>query len=163
MMKKIASHSAVSSRHHRDACTDQVVGAILSGWRYDISGISAAMRTDYEQHFAECSYCRRRQRIARTIDVLLISVSTLSIVAFLLAVVIIHRFELITHVGKVELHLNHAHAVAISLEAVAVVGLVLSTLLWVLVAVATPLPGFLGEIVQQHIPSDLRNRFTKAA
>ena len=121
------------------------------------------MRTDYEQHFAECSYCRRRQRIARTIDVLLISVSTLSIVAFLLAVVIIHRFELITHVGKVKLHLNHAHAVAISLEAVAVVGLVLSTLLWVLVAVATPLPGFLGEIVQQHIPSDLRNRFTKAA
>jgi hypothetical protein len=31
------------------------------------------------------------------------------------------------------------------------------------VAVATPLPGYLGEIVQQHIPSDLRNRFTKAA
>ncbi|HEU4635560.1 MAG TPA: hypothetical protein VFS41_05235 [Edaphobacter sp.] len=139
------------------------MGAILSGWRYDISGISAAMRTDYEQHFAECSYCRRRQRIARTIDLLLISVSTLSIVAFLLAAVVIHRFELITHIGKVELHLNQAHAVAISLEAVAVTGLVLSTLLWVLVAVATPLPGYLGEIVQQHIPSDLRDRFTKAA
>jgi hypothetical protein len=31
------------------------------------------------------------------------------------------------------------------------------------VAVATPLPGFLGEIVQQRIPADLRERFTKAA
>ncbi|HEX2917697.1 MAG TPA: hypothetical protein VHN81_04220 [Edaphobacter sp.] len=162
-MKKLASQPADSNRQHRAACTDQVVGAILSGWRYDISGISAAMRTDYEQHFAECSHCRRRQRAARTIDLLLISVSTLSILAFLLAAVLIHRFELITHIGKVELHLNQAHAVAISLEAVAVIGLVLSTLLWVLVAVATPLPGYLGEIVQQHIPSDLRNRFTKAA
>jgi len=162
-MKKLASRPADSNRQHRAACTDQVVGAILSGWRYDISGISAAMRTDYEQHFAECSHCRRRQRAARTIDLLLISVSTLSILAFLLAAVLIHRFELITHIGKVELHLNQAHAVAISLEAVAVIGLVLSTLVWVLVAVATPLPGYLGEIVQQHIPSDLRNRFTKAA
>jgi hypothetical protein len=164
MMKKIAIDSAASGQQERRAsCTDQVVGAILSGWRYDISGISLAMRTDYELHFQECSYCRRRQRVARTIDVLLISVSTLSIVAFLLAAVIIHRFELITHIGKVELHLNQAHAVAISLEAVAVIGLVLSTLLWVLVAIATPLPEFLGEMVQQHIPSDLRNRFTKAA
>jgi hypothetical protein len=162
-MKKTASQPADSNRQHRAACTDQVVGAILSGWRYDISGISAAMRTDYEQHFAECSHCRRRQRAARTIDLLLISVSTLSILAFLLAAVLIHRFELITHIGKVELHLNQAHAVAISLEAVAVIGLVLSTLLWVLVAVATPLPGYLGEMVQQHLPSDLRNRFTKAA
>lgn len=163
MMKKSASKSG-DGRHTRSAaCTDQVVGAILSGWRYDISGLSPAMRTDYEQHFAECSHCRRRQRVARTIDVLLISVSTLSIVAFLLAAVIIHRVELITHIGRVELHLYQAHAVAISLEAVAVTGLVLSMLLWVLVAVATPLPGFLGEIVQQRIPSDLRNRFTKAA
>ena len=32
------------------ACTDPIVGAILSGWRYDISGISPEMRTYYEQH-----------------------------------------------------------------------------------------------------------------
>jgi hypothetical protein len=145
------------------SCIDQVVGDILSGWRYDISGLSPAMRTDYEQHLSDCGHCRKRQRIARTIDVLLISISTLSIVAFLLAAVIIHRVELISHIGKVQLHLNQTHAVAISLEAVAVTGLVLSTLLWVLVAIATPLPGFLGEIVQQRIPAQVRERFTKAA
>jgi hypothetical protein len=145
------------------SCIDQVVGDILSGWRYDISGISPAMRTDYERHLAECAHCRRRQNVARTIDLLLISVSTLSIVAFLLATVVIHRVELATHIARVEVHLNHAHEVAISLQAVAVTGLILSTLLWVFVAIATPLPGFLGNFVQQRIPEDLRDRFTKAA
>ncbi len=162
-MNKTTPGLSINRREHSVTCTDQVVGDILSGWRYDISGLSPAMRTDYEQHFSDCGYCRRRQRVARTIDVLLISVSTLSIAAFLLAAIIIHRLELIAHIGKVHVHVSQAHAVAISLEAVAVTGVVLSTLLWVLVAIATPLPGFLGEIVQQRIPADLRERFTKAA
>jgi hypothetical protein len=53
--------------------------------------------------------------------------------------------------------------VYISLEAVALAGLLFSTLLWVLVAIATPLPGFLGAIVQERIPADLRQRFSKDA
>lgn len=161
-MKKTAFSNRITRRMH-SSCIDQVVGDILSGWRYDISGLSPAMRTDYEQHLSDCPHCRRRQSVARTIDLLLISVSTLSIVAFLLAAVVIRRVELATHIARVEVHLNQAHAVAISLEAVAVTGLVLSTLLWVFVAIATPLPGFLGNFVQQRIPADLRGRFTKAA
>jgi hypothetical protein len=162
-MNRVDSGTIENRRRRLAACSDQVVGDILSGWRYDISGLSPAMRTDYEQHFSECSYCRRRQHIARTIDVLLISVSTLSIAAFLLAAIIIHRLELITHIGKVHLHVSQAHAVAISLEAVAITGVVLSTLIWVLVAIATPLPGFLGGIVQERLPADLRERFSKVA
>ena len=162
-MKKAALESPANRRMHAETCTDQVVGDILSGWRYDISGLSPAMRTDYEQHLSECSHCRRRQRIARTIDVLLISVSTLSIVAFLLAAVVIHRVELMTHIGVFHVRLSQTHAVAISLEAVAIAGMAFSALLWVLVAVATPLPGFLGDFVQQRIPADLRDRFTKDA
>jgi hypothetical protein len=53
--------------------------------------------------------------------------------------------------------------VAISLEAVAIAGLGFSTLLWVLVAIATPLPGFLGNMALERIPADLRDRFTKDA
>jgi hypothetical protein len=121
------------------------------------------MRTDYEQHFSECSHCRRRQQIARTIDVLLISVSTLSIAAFLLATVVIRRVELVSHIFTMHLRLTQTHGIAISLEAVAVAGLIFSTLLWVFVAVATPLPGFLGGIVQERIPADLRERFSKDA
>lgn len=162
-MNRVDSGHISNRRERFVTCTDQVVGDILSGWRYDISGLSPAMRTDYEQHFSECGYCRRRQRVSRTIDVLLISVSTLSIAAFLLAAVIIHRLELFTHIGKVHVHVSQAHAVAISLEAVAITGVVLSTLIWLLVAIATPLPGFLGQFVQQKLPQDLRERFSKAA
>jgi hypothetical protein len=162
-MKKPALAFPTHRRIHTTSCIDQVVGDILSGWRYDISGLSPAMRTDYDQHFADCSHCRRRQRVARTIDVLLISVSTLSILAFLLAAVVIHRVELVTHIFSVHLRLSQTHAVAISLEAVAISGMAFSALLWVLVAVATPLPGFLGDFVQQRIPADLRDRFTKDA
>lgn len=162
-MKKTALAFPVPRRTRVTHCTDQVVGDILSGWRYDISGLSPAMRTDYDQHLSECNHCHRRQRIARTIDVLLISVSSLSILAFLLAAVVIHRVELVTHIFSVHVRLNQTHAVAISLEAVAIVGVAISALLWMLVAVATPLPGFLGEFVQQRLPADLRDRFTKNA
>ena len=156
-------------RSRATICTDPVVGEILAGWRYDISGLSPAMGQDYQMHLEECSSCSRRQRVARTIDILLLSVSTLSILAFLLAAVVIHRVELVTHAGTLHIPvpLHQAHIVAISLEAIAITGLVFSTLLWVLVAIATPLPGFLGQMVQQRIPphilTDLRGRFNKDA
>jgi hypothetical protein len=162
-MKKTALAFPSNRRMNSDTCTDQVVGDILSGWRYDISGLSPAMRRDYDQHLSDCSHCRHRQRIARTIDVLLISVSTLSILAFLLAAVVIHRVELVTHIFSVHLRLSQTHAVAISLEAVAIAGMFFSALLWLLVAIATPLPGFIGGFVQQRLPADLRDRFTKDA
>ena len=144
-------------------CTDPVIGDILSGWRYDISGLSPAMRTDYDQHLSDCAHCRRRQHVARTIDVLLISVTSLSIVAFLLAAVVLHRVEALAHVGNlVHTHLRHT-AITVSLEAVALAGLAVSMLLWVLVAVATPLPGFLTDLVQQRIPPQIRDRIMKNA
>jgi hypothetical protein len=145
------------------------VGDILAGWRFDISGLSPEMGVDYNLHLAECSYCQRRQHVSRTIDLLLLSVSTLSILAFLLAAVVIHRVEVVTHGGTlhVPVHLLQVHVVAISLEAIAVAGLLFSTLLWILVAIATPLPGFIGQMVQRRIPphilSDLRERFTRNA
>src|ERR1700723_2004932 len=148
-MKRSANLSS-QRRTPATECIDHVVGDILSGWRYDISGLSPAMRTDYEQHLAECGHCSRRQTIARTIDVLLISVSTLSIAAFLLAAFVIHRVELVTHIFTMHLRLSQTHGFAISLEAVAVAGLIFSALLWILVAIATPLPGFLGGIVQER-------------
>ena len=161
-MSKSALTFSTPSRRPHTQCTDPVVGNILSGWRFDISGLSPAMRTDYETHLEDCASCRRRQRIARTIDVLLITVSTLSIAAFLLAALIIRRVELLTHIFTVHVQLHHT-AIAISLEAVAVAGVAVSTLLWVLVAVATPLPGLVGHLVQQRLPADLRERFTKHA
>lgn len=163
MRKAARQFSIESARHTRGSvCTDPVVGAILSGWRYDISSLSPTMRTDYDQHLSDCAHCRSKQRLHRTVDVLLISVSTLSIMAFFLAAVVMHRVEAITHIEQVHVHVRHA-AVYISLEAVAIIGLVFSTLLWILVAIATPLPGFLSGVLQQRIPEDLRQRFSKNA
>lgn len=146
------------------ACTDSVVGDILSSWRYDISGISPEMRTDYEQHLATCSHCRSRQRMHRAIDVTLISLSSLSIVAFLLALAVIHHIEPLRTFSIVVLHLEHAQMV-LTLQAAAVLGLLASLLAWVLVAIATPAPIYLtgvaieqARVLQDRIPEELRSR-----
>src|ERR1700742_552949 len=119
-------------------CTDQVVGDILSSWRYDISGISPEMRKDYESHFEECEHCRRRQRLHRTIDVALIGLSTLSILAFILALAIIHHMEPLRN-WSLQMHLER-YVVALTLQTAATVGLLVSLLSWVLVAITTPAP-----------------------
>ncbi len=144
-------------------CTDTVVGDILAGWRYDISGLSPAMRKDYDHHLSECASCRRRQRLARTIDVLLLSVCSLSIFAFLMAAAVLHRVETITHLTN-SLHGRvHNTTVTISLEAAAIAGLVVSVLLCLLVAMSTPIPGIVSSAVQQRLPENIRERLTRNA
>src|SRR5579871_5861676 len=120
-------------------CTDTLIGNILAGWRYDISHLSPAMRADYDQHLVECAHCRSRQHIARTIDFLLLAVSTLSIVAFLLATAVLHRIETLVHFSsKFHGHFHHT-PVTVSLEAVAIAGLAVSILMWVVIASITPI------------------------
>jgi hypothetical protein len=141
-------------------CTDPVIGGILAGWRYDISGLSPAMRTDYDHHISECAQCRRRQHLARTIDVLLLSVSSLSILAFLLAAAVLHRVEAIAHLSNsLHGHLYHT-PITISLETTALAGLVISLMLWVLVAISTPIPGVVADAIQR-IPPHIRERIMK--
>src|SRR5881394_1848342 len=106
-------------------CVDPLVGKILAGWRYDISGIAPEMRADYEQHFASCEHCRSRQKLHRIIDISLIVLASVSAAMFLLA------FGVIRHFGP-----RHAFW----LEVVALAGFALSALIWLIVAVATPAP-----------------------
>jgi hypothetical protein len=145
-------------------CTDTVVGDILSSWRYDISGISPEMRTDYEQHLATCGHCRHRQRMHRAIDVVLISLSTLSILVFLLALAVIHHIEPLRTAAIAVLHLDHIQMV-LTLQAAAFMGLLASLVAWILVAVATPAPVYLtgvaieqARVFQDRIPEELRSR-----
>ncbi len=147
-------------------CTDQVVGDILSSWRYDISGISPDMRVDYEQHLLECAHCRSRQRLHRTIDVTLISLSTLSIAVFLLALAVIHHVQPLQHLVA-EPHVGQMH-VAVSLQVAAVFGLLISLLTWVLVAITTPAPVYItgmaltqARLIQGRIPEELRERLPR--
>ena len=131
-------------------CTDKVVGAILAGWRYDISGITPDMRGDYEQHFAECEHCRSRQRLHRTIDVGLIVLTAVSAFVFLLAFGAIIAFE-------------PRHALILELAALA--GFGVSALVWLIVAVATPAPLVMVDAAMQgaravhdRLPERVRDR-----
>jgi hypothetical protein len=126
----------------KNTCTDPVVGDILSSWRYDISGISPDMRTDYEQHLEECGECRSRQRLHRTVDVTLIGLSTVSIAVFILALAVIHHVEPLQHWALVQLQLHEIYY-AVTLQSFAVLGLLVSLVIWVLVAIATPVPLYL--------------------
>ncbi|MGB6130893.1 MAG: hypothetical protein WCC14_07090 [Acidobacteriaceae bacterium] len=121
------------------------------------------MRIDYEEHLTTCGHCRSRQRLHRTIDVTLISLSTVSILAFLLALAVIHRVEPL-RTAAVVMHLEHTQLV-LTLQAAAILGLLASLAAWILVAIATPAPVYLtgvaleqARVLHDRIPEELRSR-----
>jgi hypothetical protein len=131
-------------------CVDRIVGKILAGWRYDISGLAPEMCGDYEEHFSACEHCRSRQRLHRTIDVSLIALASVSAGLFLLA------FGVIRHFGP-----RHAFW----LELAALAGFALSALIWLVVAVATPAPMAVVDAakmgarhVHDRLPAEIRDR-----
>ena len=108
------------------------------------------MRSDYEQHFAECEHCRGKRRLHRTIDISLIVLASLSAGAFLVAFAAVHYFEP-----------RHAFI----LEVAAVGGFLLSLLVWLIVAVVTPAPLVMADaalpyarLVHDRLPAQIRER-----
>jgi hypothetical protein len=131
-------------------CVEPIVGKILAGWRYDISGLAAEMRGDYEAHFAECSHCRSRQQLHRIIDIALIVLASVSAAMFLLA------FGVIRYFGP-----RHAFL----LEVAALAGFGLSAMIWLAVAVATPAPMAVVDVarlgarrVHDRLPAEIREK-----
>jgi hypothetical protein len=139
-------------------CVDKPVGAILAGWRYDISGIAPEMRSDYEHHFAECARCRSKQRLHRTIDFSLLVLTMASGTLFLLAFFAVRPYQ----PNK-----------ALIMEFIAAGGAVISALVWIGVCMTTPAPvmafgvvrskarevhGRLPEEIKQRIPEQIAAR-----
>ncbi len=148
-VQDLREHGFAAAMLGSDAgCMDHVVGDILSGWRYDLSAVSPEVRGVYENHLHDCWHCRARQRLHRTIDVVLLSVFTLSAFAFLLATMVIHRGPW-AQVTFAELHMHHL-SMALTTQTIAVSGLLFSVLMWILVAIATPAPGVITHTVQQR-------------
>src|SRR5258708_26332970 len=132
------------------ACTDKVIGDILAGWRYDISGLAPEMRGDYEQHLAECQRCHSRQVLHRTIDIGLMIIATISAIMFLVAF------------GAVR-HYSPRHALV--LELIALAGFLFFSVVWLVVAVATPAPVGVADVarisarrIQSRLPRAIRER-----
>lgn len=131
-------------------CVEPIVGKILAGWRYDISGLAAEMRGDYEGHLADCEHCRSRQQIHRIIDISLIVLASVSAAVFLLA------FGVIRYLGP-----RHAFW----FEVAALAGFALSALIWLAVAVATPAPMVVVDVarlgarhVHDRLPAEIREK-----
>jgi hypothetical protein len=131
-------------------CVDPVVGKILAGWRYDISGLAPEMGSDYEDHFTACERCRKHQRIHRAIDIGLITLASVSAGMFLLAFGVIRHFE-------------PRHTFWMEIAALA--GFALSALIWLIVAVATPAPMVVVDAarlgarhVHDRLPQEIRER-----
>jgi hypothetical protein len=141
-------------------CNDPVIGDILSSWRYDLSGSSPALRGDLEDHLDTCRHCRTRQHLHRTIDVTLIGLATVSILAFLLALAVIHHLEPL-RTWAIALHMRQINF-PVSLQEIAFAGLLFSVLAWVLVAMMTPAPTFLSEVAISQA-RELRNRVPRKA
>jgi len=131
-------------------CIDKVVGGILAGWRYDISGIAPEMCGDYEQHLRDCRHCHGKQRLHRTIDISLIALASLSAVLFLLAFGAIRYFDL-------------KHALLLQLMALG--GFAFSAVIWLIVLVSTPAPVVMADAAKlgarrlhDRLPEEIRNR-----
>ena len=137
-----------------NTCTDKVIGDILAGWRYDISGLAPEMRGDYEQHLAECPRCHSRQVLHRSIDIGLGVVAIFSALIFLVALVAVR-------------HRSPPHALV--LELIALGGFLFFILVWLLVAVATPAPVVVADVariqarrIHDRLPSHIRERLPEA-
>jgi hypothetical protein len=135
-------------------CTDKVIGDILAGWRYDISGLAPEMRGDYEQHLVECAHCHSRQFLHRAIDIGLMIVATVSAFMFLVAFGAVRYF-------------SPRHALV--LELIALAGFLFFSVVWLVVAVATPAPVVVADVariqarrIQSRLPSQIRNRLPES-
>jgi hypothetical protein len=144
-------------------CTDRVVGSILASWRYDISGIYPEMRKDYEQHLAECSHCRARQKFHRSLDVTLAVLTSLAVFFFLFALAVLKHIKPLEHVAFNILGLDLSDTYQMLVSA-GVAGLCFSVIALVLVLTTTPAPSYLGGIaaerarlIEERLPESIRS------
>jgi hypothetical protein len=144
-------------------CNDRVIGAILASWRYDISGLSPEMRKDYEQHFAECAYCRARQKFHRSLDGTLAVLTSLSALFFLFALAVLKHIKPMEHVAFKVFGLDVSDMYHMFVSA-GVAGLCFSVIAFALVLTATPAPTYLGELaaeraklIEERLPARIKS------
>ena len=145
------------------SCTDQVIGAILASWRYDISGISPEMRKDYEQHLKECNRCSSRQRFHRGLDVSLVVLTSLSVFFSIFALAVLKHIKPLEHVAFNVLGLDKFDMYHMLVSA-AIAGVCFSVIAFALVLMATPAPSYLSgiaaeraKLIEEHLPESFKS------
>lgn len=144
-------------------CTDRVVGAILASWRYDISGISPEMRRDYEQHLAECSRCKARQKFHRGVDVALLALTATSVFFSIFALAVIRHIKPLEHVAFNIFNLDISDMYHMLVSA-AIAGVCFSVVAFALVMMTTPASAYLGgiaaeraKLLEERLPESIKS------
>jgi hypothetical protein len=121
------------------------------------------MRKDYEQHLAECSHCRARQKFHRSLDVTLAVLTSLAVFFFLFALAVLKHIKPLEHVAFNILGLDLSDTYQMLVSA-GVAGLCFSVIALVLVLTTTPAPSYLGGIaaerarlIEERLPESIRS------
>jgi hypothetical protein len=121
------------------------------------------MRKDYEQHFAECSHCRARQKFHRSLDVSLAVLTSLAVFFFLFALAVLYHVKPLEHVAFKVLGLDTFDMYHMLLSA-AGAGVLFSLIAFVLVLTTTPVPTYLGGIaaerarlIEERLPARIKS------
>ncbi len=88
---------------------------------------------------------------------------TAAIATFVVALLVLHRIEPLRDWVILNLQL-HQLSLVVSVERVAILGLLMSLLAWILVAIVTPAPTYLSQqarALQGRIPEELREHLPK--
>jgi hypothetical protein len=107
------------------------------------------MRKDYENHFAECSHCRARQKFHRSLDGTLAVLTFLAVFFFLFALAVLKHIRPVEHMAFNVFGLDVADTYHMLVSA-GVSGLIFSVIALALVLTATPAPSYLGGIAAER-------------
>jgi uncharacterized metal-binding protein len=121
------------------------------------------MRRDYEQHFADCSHCRARQKFHRTLDVSLAVLTSLSVFFFMFAFLVLTHIKPFEHVAVNILSLDTSSMYQMLVSA-AIAGVCFSVIALVVVLTTTPAPSYLSglaseraKLIEERLPAAIRS------
>jgi uncharacterized metal-binding protein len=107
------------------------------------------MRKDYEQHFADCAYCRSRQKFHRSLDVSLVVLASLAFFFFLFALAVLIHIKPLENVAFNILGLDIVSMYQMLVSA-GIAGVCFSAIALTLVLTTTPVPSYLGDIAAER-------------
>jgi hypothetical protein len=121
------------------------------------------MRKDYEQHFAECTHCRGRQKFHRSLDVTLTVLTSLAVFFFLFALAVLKHIGPVEHVAFNVFGLDIYDTYHMLVSA-GIAGLCFSLIALALVLTTTPVPSYLGgiaaeraKLIEERLPAAIRS------
>jgi hypothetical protein len=121
------------------------------------------MSKDYDQHFAECAHCQRRQNFHRSVDATLAILTSLAALFFLFALAVLKHIKPLEHVAFKVLGLDIFDMYHMLVSA-GIAGLCFSVIALALVLAATPVSAYLGgvatesaRLIEERLPAAIKS------